>query len=90
MTCSMPGKFRNYGYGRLANVFTSLEFERLTNAAGPTGGKIVLRDGVTVPKSRWHYSLCWQPRQELPQLLLGHLLHAESEICPPGKRKDRR
>ncbi len=40
-----------YGYGRLANVFTSLEFERLTNAAGPTGGKIVLRDGVTVPKS---------------------------------------
>jgi heterodisulfide reductase subunit A len=40
-----------YGYGRLANVFTSLEFERLTNAAGPTGGKAVLRDGVTVPKT---------------------------------------
>lgn len=40
-----------YGYGRLANVFTSLEFERLCNAAGPTGGKIVLRDGKTEPKS---------------------------------------
>jgi heterodisulfide reductase subunit A2 len=40
-----------YGYGRLANVFSSLEFERLTNAAGPTGGKIFLRDGVTVPKT---------------------------------------
>jgi heterodisulfide reductase subunit A len=40
-----------YGYGRLANVFTSLEFERLSNAAGPTNGNIVLRDGVTVPKS---------------------------------------
>jgi heterodisulfide reductase subunit A len=40
-----------YGYGRLANVFTSLEFERLCNAAGPTEGKIVLRDGVTEPKS---------------------------------------
>jgi heterodisulfide reductase subunit A2 len=40
-----------YGYGRLPNVFTSMEFERLTNAAGPTGGKVVLRDGVTVPKS---------------------------------------
>jgi heterodisulfide reductase subunit A len=40
-----------YGYGRLANVFTSLEFERMVNAAGPTGGKIVLRDGVTPPKS---------------------------------------
>jgi heterodisulfide reductase subunit A len=40
-----------YGYGRLANVYTSLEFERLCNAAGPTNGKIVLRDGKTVPKS---------------------------------------
>jgi len=40
-----------YGYGRLANVFTSLEFERLSNAAGPTNGNIVLRDGLTVPDS---------------------------------------
>jgi len=40
-----------YGYGRLANVFTSLEFERMCNAAGPTEGKIVLRDGVTEPRS---------------------------------------
>jgi len=40
-----------YGYGRLANVFTSLEFERMCNASGPTGGRIVLRDGVTEPQS---------------------------------------
>jgi len=40
-----------YGYGRLANVFNSLEFERMCNAAGPTEGKIVLRDGVTEPRS---------------------------------------
>jgi heterodisulfide reductase subunit A len=40
-----------YGYGRLANVFTSLEFERICNAAGPTGGNIVLRDGKTAPKT---------------------------------------
>jgi heterodisulfide reductase subunit A len=40
-----------YGYGRLANVFTSLEFERMCNASGPTEGKIVLRDGVTEPES---------------------------------------
>ncbi len=31
-----------YGYGRLPNVLTALEFERLSNASGPTGGKIVL------------------------------------------------
>ena len=46
-----PRRIPQYGYGRLANVFTSLEFERLTNAAGPTGGKIFLRDGVSVPQS---------------------------------------
>ena len=46
-----PRRISQYGYGRLANVFTSLEFERLTNAAGPTNGNIVLRDGVTQPKT---------------------------------------
>ena len=40
-----------YGYGTLPNVFTSLEFERMCNAAGPTNGAIVLRDGKTPPKS---------------------------------------
>jgi heterodisulfide reductase subunit A len=40
-----------YGYGRLANVFTSLEFERMVNAAGPTGGKVTLRDMETTPES---------------------------------------
>lgn len=44
-------RIAQYGYGRLANVFSSLEFERMVNAAGPTGGKIVLRDGVTQPQS---------------------------------------
>ena len=40
-----------YGYGRLANVFTSLEFERMCNAAGPTEGRVFLRDGITQPKT---------------------------------------
>jgi heterodisulfide reductase subunit A len=44
-------KLPQYGYGRLANVYTSMEFERLCNAAGPTNGKIVLRDGKTEPQS---------------------------------------
>jgi len=46
-----PRRIPQYGYGRLANVFTSLEFERMCNAAGPTGGEVVLRDGVTKPES---------------------------------------
>ena len=32
-----------YGYGKYPNVITSLELERLVNAAGPTGGNIVVR-----------------------------------------------
>jgi heterodisulfide reductase subunit A len=34
----------------LDNVITSLEFERLVSSTGPTGGKIVLKDGST-PRS---------------------------------------
>ncbi|MGA2064588.1 MAG: CoB--CoM heterodisulfide reductase iron-sulfur subunit A family protein [Thermoguttaceae bacterium] len=44
-------KLPQYGFGRLANVFSNMEFERLSNAAGPTNGKIVLRDGKTEPRS---------------------------------------
>jgi heterodisulfide reductase subunit A len=44
-------KLPQYGYGRLANVYTNMEFERLCNAAGPTNGKILLRDGKTEPQS---------------------------------------
>ncbi|MEE9599073.1 MAG: FAD-dependent oxidoreductase, partial [Anaerolineales bacterium] len=40
-----------YGYGRLDNVFTSFEFERMITASGPTEGHIVLRDRKTEPKS---------------------------------------
>ncbi len=39
-----PTPMKPYGYGRYANVFTALEFERLSNATGPTGGKILMRD----------------------------------------------
>jgi heterodisulfide reductase subunit A len=40
-----PTPIYQYGYGRLDNVITSLEFERLVSSAGPTGGEIVLKDG---------------------------------------------
>jgi heterodisulfide reductase subunit A len=36
-------RIERYGYGTLPNVLTALEFERLTNASGPTGGKIVTK-----------------------------------------------
>ena len=37
----LPYDMPVYGYGKYANVITSLEFERLILAAGPTGGKVV-------------------------------------------------
>jgi heterodisulfide reductase subunit A len=39
-----PSPMRQFGYGMYPNVFTSLEFERLSNATGPTGGRILIRD----------------------------------------------
>ena len=40
-----PSPLKEYGYGRFSGVHTGLEFERLCNATGPTGGKILTRDG---------------------------------------------
>ena len=39
-----PTPMQQYGYGKYANVFTNLEFERLSNATGPTSGKLLKRD----------------------------------------------
>ncbi len=36
-----PRALPEYGYGRFSDVVTSLEFERMLNAAGPTDGEIV-------------------------------------------------
>ncbi|HID94774.1 MAG TPA: 4Fe-4S dicluster domain-containing protein [Candidatus Latescibacteria bacterium] len=38
-----PGPMERFGYRKYPNVLTSLEFERLTNATGPTGGAILTR-----------------------------------------------
>lgn len=39
-----------YGHGRLPNVRTSLEIERMVNSSGPTGGEVKLENGEK-PKS---------------------------------------
>ena len=39
-----PTPMTQFGYGRYTNVITSLEFERLNNATGPTDGRIIMRD----------------------------------------------
>ncbi|HUV51016.1 MAG TPA: CoB--CoM heterodisulfide reductase iron-sulfur subunit A family protein [Anaerolineae bacterium] len=45
-----PTPLTNYGYGRFPEVYTSLEFERLNNATGPTSGKILMKNGQAPKK----------------------------------------
>jgi len=40
-----PSVVYQYGYGHYDNVLTGLQFERMSNASGPTGGEILLADG---------------------------------------------
>ena len=41
-----PEPIKQFGYGTYPNVYTSLEFERISNATGPTGGEILIRDNT--------------------------------------------
>jgi heterodisulfide reductase subunit A len=40
-----PTPLKQYGYGKLPNVITSMEFERMNSAAGSTDGKILMEGG---------------------------------------------
>jgi heterodisulfide reductase subunit A len=40
-----PTQLSQYAYGQSPNIITGMEFERLSNASGPTGGEILLADG---------------------------------------------
>ncbi len=40
-----PIRAPTYGYGALPNVITAMEFERLINSSGPSGGRILLQNG---------------------------------------------
>jgi len=46
-----PTPLTELGYQRFPNVITSLEFERLINAGGPTGGNLIRPSDKRVPKT---------------------------------------
>ncbi|WP_035274205.1 CoB-CoM heterodisulfide reductase HdrA2 [Desulfogranum japonicum] len=46
-----PTRLDEYGYTRFDNVLTSMEFERLINAGGPTGGEVVRMTDRKRPRS---------------------------------------
>jgi heterodisulfide reductase subunit A len=45
-----PTALDDYGYTRFENVITSLEFERLINAGGPSGGNLIRPSDRSIPK----------------------------------------
>ena len=45
-----PGEIGEYGAGKIPNVLTSLQFERLLSASGPTAGKILRPSDGKEPK----------------------------------------
>ena len=45
-----PARLPELNYGKIPNILTALEFERLVNASGPTNGKVLLKNGQP-PKS---------------------------------------
>jgi len=46
-----PASLVNYGYTKYPNVITSLEFERLINAGGPSGGRLIRPSDMQIPDS---------------------------------------
>jgi quinone-modifying oxidoreductase subunit QmoA len=66
-------RIQPYGYGRIANVITSVEFERLADPAGPTGGKL-LRPSDGKEAKDIAFIQCAGSRDE------NHLRHC-SRIC---------
>jgi len=66
-------RIQPYGYGRFANVLTSVEFERLADPHGPTGGRI-LRPSDAKEAKNIAFIQCAGSRDE------NHLRHC-SRIC---------
>ena len=46
-----PSSLTNYGYTHYPNVITSLEFERLINAGGPSGGNLIRPSDMKIPEA---------------------------------------
>lgn len=61
-----PSSLTEYGYGKYSNVHTSMEYERLICASGPTGGHLECEPDKRHPK-RMAFILCVGARDIRPE-----------------------
>ncbi len=61
-----PSSMVQYGYGIYPEVYTSLQFERLNNATGPTAGQIVMKNGQVPRKVAIIHCVGSRDRNHLP------------------------
>ena len=96
-----PSKFPQYGYEKLNDIYTSMEFEAMNVPDGATGGKILLKNGKP-PKSvaiihcvgreekGYCSKVCCMYSLKFARMLKSQLpdikvFHLYSDICIPGK-----
>jgi hypothetical protein len=78
-------KSAEYGWGRFPNVVTSLQFERLLSASGPTFGHVRRPSDGERPQ-RIAFIQCVGSRDQTARLLLGGLLHVRHQRGHHGHR----
>jgi len=73
-------KLGEYGYGKIANVITAIEYERLTSASGPTSGELRRPSDGKIP-SRIAFIQCVGSRdfKNLPYCSSVCCMHATKE-----------
>mgnify|MGYP002226265638 CR=1 FL=1 len=77
--------YGEYGAGQYPDVITSLQYERIMSASGPTGGHIKRPSDGKEPKSVV-FIQCVLPRQiHRPPLLLRLLLHVHRQAGRPDQ-----
>jgi heterodisulfide reductase subunit A len=96
-----PTGLPQYGYGKLDDVYTSLEFEEMNIPEGPTGGKILLKNGkppesvaiihcVGREEKGYCSKVCCMYSLKFDRMLKSQLpqakvSHIYSDLCVPGK-----
>ena len=84
---SIPRSVEEYGYGKMQNVVTSMDYERLLSATGPYQGEILRASDKKHPQKDRLDSVRRLPAGHPggEQLLLGCLLHLHPETGDPDQ-----